>query len=288
MDSQEPRTDLNDRSGEESYSAEGPTSTPESTQGHESTESDKFISSREAFAKPNETPKVTPAKTNRFGAVFSKFHFPAAGDSKLVSWLRRYWYIILAIIIILALLLAWRLYQDHVNAQWSKATDDYGRADYQDAAKILDGMPMPSDPQRLTVYSQTMLATRQLDKALTGYQALYDAKKDPSVKLIIGNIYNEQKKYDDAAKAYSDLIAANSGYVQAYVNLATLDKLQGKTDDAVATAKQGVKANPNSATMYELLISMLLEHPDSADYQQAVASLKKLNPQDPIFQTIQQ
>lgn len=70
------------------------------------------------------------------------------------------------------------------------------------------------------------------------------------------------------------------------MNLSTLYKLQGKTQDSVDVAKQGVKANPNSATLYELLISMLLEDKNSTDFKEAVATLKKLNPSDPLLEAL--
>lgn len=208
------------------------------------------------------------------------------GAKGLVKVLGRYWYVVVVLVVVVAGVVAWFVQQASADVVWQKATDDYGRADYASAAKLLDNMAVPTDEKRLTVYAQTMLATRQLDKALPAYNSLYAKKKDPAIKIIIGNIYNEQKKYDEAAKTYREIISANTTYIQAYVNLSTLYKLQGKTQDSVDVAKQGVKANPNSATLYELLISMLLEDQGSADYKEAVATLKKLNPSDPLLQTL--
>ena len=204
----------------------------------------------------------------------------------MVRALRNYWYVVVVLIVVAAGVVAWLVQQASADATWQKATDDYGKADYASAAKLLENVAVPTDEKRLTVYAQTMLATRQLDKALPAYKSLYAMKKDPAIKIIIGNIYNEQKKYDEAAKTYRDIITANETYIQAYVNLSTLYKLQSKTQDAVDVAKQGVKANPNSATLYELLISMLLDDKGSTDYKEAVASLKKLNPSDPLLQTL--
>ncbi|USN96646.1 MAG: hypothetical protein H6797_00375 [Candidatus Nomurabacteria bacterium] len=208
------------------------------------------------------------------------------GVKGLARALGRYWYALVVLVVIVAGAIAWFVQQASADAAWQKATDDYGRADYAAAAKLLDNVAVPTDEKRLTVYAQTMLATRQLDKALPAYNSLYAKKKDPAVKIVIGNIYNEQKKYDEAAKTYRDIINANTTYIQAYVNLSTLYKLQSKTQDAIDVAKQGVKANPNSATLYELLISMLLDNQGSTDYKQAVATLKKLNPSDPLLQTL--
>lgn len=205
---------------------------------------------------------------------------------KTRRFLKKYWLFILPIVIVIAALIAWRMYEMNVDATWSKATDYHSKAKYNEAAKLIEGMPVPSDEKRLTVYAQTMLATRQLDKALPAYDTLYTKKKEPSYKIIIGNIYNEQKKYDEAAKVYRELIAANNTFAQAYVNLSTLYKLQTKSAEAVDVAKEGIKANPNSVVLHELLISMLLDKQDSPEFKEAVEDLKKINPKDPIFETI--
>jgi len=214
---------------------------------------------------------------------------PSSGrPNKFVRFLKKFWYVFLILVIGIVAAVAWFSYTARVNAAWSKAADYHGKADYAEAAKLLNDMPLPSEDGRLQVYAQTMLATRQLDKALPAYRALYEKKKDPSVKIAIGNIYNEQKKYDEAEKTYRELITANDTFVQAYVNLSTLYKLQGKNKDAVDVAKQGVKANPNSVVLNELLISMLLEDKESEDFKQAVEALKKINPKSPIFEAIKQ
>lgn len=227
---------------------------------------------------------------SRLQKLTSKFRRSKSerNPSKAGRFFKKYWYIIVILLLAVGGAIGWRVYQMNIDATWSKASDHYGRADYEAAAKLLEGMSMPTDEKRLIVYAQTMLATRQLDKALPAYTKLYELKKDPDVKIKIGNIYNEQKKYDEAAKAYKEIISANTAFVQAYVNLATLYKLQGKNQDAIETAKQGVKSNPNSVTMHELLVSMLLEDKESSDYKEAVKSLEKLNPSDPLLETLKQ
>lgn len=235
--------------------------------------------SRSSVTETKQQPEVTlPPSTNTSGESKKK--------NKAFRFLKKYWWAILPVVLIIAGLIAWRTYEMNIDATWSKATDYHSKAKYNEAAKLIEGMSMPTDEKRLTVYAQTMLATRQLDKALPAYNSLYDIKKEPAYKIIIGNIYNEQKKYDEAAKVYRELITANSTFVQAYVNLSTLYKLQAKSTEAVEVAKEGIKANPNSVVLHELLISMLLDKQDSLDFKQAVDALKKLNPQDPIFDTI--
>jgi hypothetical protein len=84
------------------------------------------------------------------------------------------------------------------------------------------------------------------------------------------------------------VIKTNPGYVQAYVNLATVHLLQSDRKAAVETAKTGVEANAGNVTLNELLVSLLLEDKSSSDYISAVAALEELNPQSPLLESIKQ
>lgn len=172
------------------------------------------------------------------------------------------------------------------NEDWNNAVAAYQKGDYETAAQLIDGKSMPSEQERLLAYAQTKLATGKVEQALPAYEKLYETAQTPEYQNIIGNIYNQQQKYDKAAEAYQAVINNNKSYVQAYVNLATVRKLQGNQSAAVAVAKKGVEANPTNETMHELLVSMLLDDRDSDEYKQAIANLEKLNPEDPLLQSI--
>jgi tetratricopeptide (TPR) repeat protein len=197
-------------------------------------------------------------------------------------------WVLLVISVLIFMAAIWQYQRVSANNNWKKATDYFRRADYDSAAKILKGVSMPKTSERLNVYAQTMLATRRLDKAAEAYQKLYESNKDPFAKLVLGNIYNQQKKYDSAAKIYKELIKANPTYVQAYVNLATLYKLQNDTDKAIKTADDGVKSNPNNTVLAELLVSLTMDDKNSDKYKDAVSYLKKLNPSDPLLIALEQ
>ncbi|MDB5181945.1 MAG: hypothetical protein JWP13_708 [Candidatus Saccharibacteria bacterium] len=204
---------------------------------------------------------------------------------KLGSLLLKYKVIVIVLLVAVVGLLVWQQQKASAENNWKKATDAYRRANYDEAAKIIGDAKPPKDTDRLAIYSQTMLATRQLDRAAEGYEKLYDAKKDPFAKLVLGNVYNQQKKYDEAAKIYQELIASNPTYAQAYVNLSTLYKLQNKIGESIEIAQKGVKNNPNNTILNELLVSMTMHEKDSKAYKDAVAQLKKLNPNDPLLLT---
>lgn len=193
---------------------------------------------------------------------------------------------VIGLVIVAAIILTWQMVRMGQEATWSRAMDYFARAEYEKAAKELNGVGVPSSSERLRVYAQTMLATRQLDKSLEAYGKLYALNKDPSDKLIIGNIYNEQKKYEEAIKVYREVITLNPNNVQAYVNIATVYKLNSNSGEAVKVANEGVEKNPNSVVMHELRVSMLMNDKTSSDYKEAVAALRKLNPQDQLLQSL--
>ncbi len=207
-------------------------------------------------------------------------------SSKVLSAIKRFWYIIVIVIVIVVGVIVWRTNVTNQDNAWARATAFYQKADYDNAAKELAGLPMPSDAVRLKVYAQTMLAKRDVEKALPAYEKLYTATKEPSYKVILGNIYNEQKNYDKAASTYKEVIADNPGYTQAYVNLAILYKLQNKISEAMAIADSAVKSNPNNVTLLELKVSILMEDKTTDDYKTAVKDLAAINPQDPLLDSL--
>lgn len=200
----------------------------------------------------------------------------------------KYWYIFSLLVVLIAAVITWQILESNRAAAWSKASDYFSRAEYEQAAKLIKDFPVPSDPDQQRVYAQTMLATGELDKAMKGYEELYDTNKDLSSKLIIGNIYNQKKEYDKAIVIYEEIVADNPSTVQAYVNMATVYRLQGKNKEAIEVAKKAVDANPQSVTLLELHVSMLLEDQKSEDFKNAVAALRKVNPNDPLLESLKQ
>lgn len=198
-------------------------------------------------------------------------------------------YLIIGIVLAalaLAGIIGWNSYSHRNDDRWQKATDYYKKGDYENAKKQLRGVPVPGSADRLRIYGQTMLATRDLDKALTAYKRLYEINKDSQTQLVIGNIYNEKKQYDEAIKIYNQAISTNPNNTQAYVNLATLYKMQNNLAEATRVANDGVKNNPGSITLHELQVSMLLNDRNTPEFKAAVESLKKLNPDSAMLKSV--
>jgi tetratricopeptide (TPR) repeat protein len=202
--------------------------------------------------------------------------------------IKKFWYIFSILIVVIAAVITWQVLEANKAAAWEKATDHFSRAEYEEAEALLKDLPVPDDVDKLRVYSQTMLATGHLDKSLKGYEKLYSETKDASSKLIIGNIYNQQQNYDKAVGIYREVITDNPGNVQAYVNIATVYRLQGKKDEASKVAKEAVDANPQNVTLLELRVSMLMEDQESSEFQESVAALREVNPNDPLLEALNQ
>lgn len=197
--------------------------------------------------------------------------------------LRKYWFVVIIVVFILGASLAWLMLSMQQASAWQKASDYFEHADYENAKKELSKVSIPSDKDKLRIYAQTMLATGELDMSLEAYSKLYEINSDASVKLIIANIYNQQKKYDEAIKIYKEIIATNESNVQAYVNLATVYRLQGDNEAAASLSEQAVEKNPNNITLLELRVSMLLENKNTDQYAKAVEALRVANPEDPLL-----
>ena len=163
---------------------------------------------------------------------------------------------------------------------WEKAHEHFKKAEYTQVEKIIRFFPKPRNSDRLRIYAQTAMALNHFDKASGAYKSLYSKTKDPSYKLILGNIANQQKDYDDAIKIYNEVISLNPNYIQAYVNLATVYMIKGNNDKATEIAEKGIKSNENSTILYELLASLMMDKKDSPRFSEAVANLKKLDPQN--------
>lgn len=205
---------------------------------------------------------------------------------KIKKIITRWWLVLLVVVLVVAGALGWLVYRQSQEQIWKSATDYYARAEYAKAAGLLKQVGIPSEKGRLRVYAQTMLATRDLEKAEPAYKKLFETTKDPADKLALGNIYNEQKKYDQAIRVYQEVLLDNKNNVQAYVNLTIVHKLQGNVKEATSVAKEAVANNPQNATVHELLVSMLMENKGSQEYKDAVESLRVLNPDDALLQSI--
>jgi tetratricopeptide (TPR) repeat protein len=169
---------------------------------------------------------------------------------------------------------------------WNRAQVTYKKADYRATYDLIKKLPMPSDNEKLMIYGQAMLSVGEKEKAKKAFNTLYARNKDPFVKMLLGNIYNQDKDYDGAEKTYKEIIADNPNYVQAYVNLATLYRLRNDQVNALKTAQDGIKNNPKSVVLLELVVSLNMDNQQSKEFTDAVKSLKEVDPENKLLKDI--
>jgi tetratricopeptide (TPR) repeat protein len=104
-------------------------------------------------------------------------------------------------------------------------------------------------------------ATNHLEKAVADYKNFAAAWND------LGRIYMTTHQKDKAAQAFSNAIAADSGYVPPYLNLAELQIQNGQYADAASTAEKALGVHPElpSASFLEALADFKLNRFDAAE-----------------------
>lgn len=168
------------------------------------------------------------------------------------------------------------LYLQH--NRWKKAESYYKTGQYQKVYDTLASEPMPTDPTRLDIYGRSMLATQHFDKALKAYEKLARTQNSLDTKLILANIKSEMGDANSSEDLYQEIIKENSNFVQAYLNLASLYRVQGKNEKANEILLEGVKNNPDSGGLYSYLISINADKKDSKEYKNWVDNLKRIDP----------
>ena len=106
-----------------------------------------------------------------------------------------------------------------------------------------------------TAYAQALYVTGDKQTAQKEYESA--TKQDPknaSVWNNLGNVYRDLKNYAAADEAYRKAFEIDPSFVNAYVNLATMQAYTlNKPADAVATYKQAVTKNGQSTELLLLL-----------------------------------
>jgi predicted Zn-dependent protease len=181
-------------------------------------------------------------------------------------------------LILLAVILGY-LYKN----KWDKVESNFREGQNELAAEHLKYLPQPKNSEKLKMYAQIKFIDGQIEQSRSAYQELIDKTDDPFSKIMVGNIYNSQKKTDLAIEQYRDLIESNPNYIQAYINLASVYNINGKKEKAIEVLKNGSKDNPNSVNIYALALSISSSDKESDDYQWAKSGLEKVDPNNDLL-----
>lgn len=98
----------------------------------------------------------------------------------------------------------------------------------------------------------------------------------------LGNVYRSQGKLEQAEQAYLGAIKVEPYFVNSYVNLADMYRMQGKESKGLALLNDGIKAQPNSGDLpYSAGLSLLRldQKEEASQYFKKAAEIEKQNPQ---------
>ncbi|MBX7173113.1 MAG: tetratricopeptide repeat protein [Pyrinomonadaceae bacterium] len=102
---------------------------------------------------------------------------------------------------------------------------------------------------------------------------------------LIGDAFQRQRKFDDAAAAYERAISAKPDIVNSFLNLGQIYQIQNRLPEAVAIAKKGIENHPNDGNLY---ISLSWFYSLTDQNEEAATTAKKateLLPKEPMGYT---
>jgi tetratricopeptide (TPR) repeat protein len=119
------------------------------------------------------------------------------------------------------------------------------------------------DPQDLTSLEELAVAHYQLqeyDAAAEDYNKILAIQDDAFIRHALGNVYRDQKKYDDAIAQYDKAIALDPTLKFPYINEATVwAKFKGdmgKAQEILEKAKKALNAaDAKTATNYQQMLT---------------------------------
>lgn len=149
----------------------------------------------------------------------------------------------------------------------------------KDVAKINESLKSDRLYGGLMTQGAAFYGVKELTKALQLFELANDVKANDTTAALYAGIVAQQNQKFDVAKKYFDKFIANNGKDAAvYYSLAVLLSNENKYDEAIATLKKGIIAQPNDKDLKGELINTYIR---SNKIEDAIADLSKLVEADP-------
>jgi tetratricopeptide (TPR) repeat protein len=149
------------------------------------------------------------------------------------------------------------------------------QGDLQRAAQVLSALPEDDQtPKTLYALGQTYEQMKDNQKALDAYQKAYDLEPDNldvERALAQSQLANGQK--DAALKSFKDIASSDPSDAQSLLNIAKIERQQGKYEDALAALK---KAKDLVSDSLEINFEEALDYDALGQFDQAAQVLSKL------------
>jgi tetratricopeptide (TPR) repeat protein len=128
-----------------------------------------------------------------------------------------------------------------------------------------------------------------MQEAIPHYQRV--AEIDPNFPGIWFNLGFAQRllgDFEQAETSYQHAVQAEPGDIRPYSELIAIAMNQGNKQKAHDIAEQGVKANPDSASLRALLASVLHEMGDLRGAEKQLAEAEAIDPNQEIVQSVRE
>lgn len=188
---------------------------------------------------------------------------------------KKYLIIVGAVVVAVVIVIAGYFYLQA--AKWHKAESLFQSGNLPELAKLIKPGDMPNNLTDLNIYARTMNSVGNFDESYKALEKMYALDKSNDTKLLMANILVQKKDFSGAEKLYIEITQQNPNFIQAYLNLASLYRTEGKNQTAIDMLASAVKNNPSSVQLYEYLVT--IGNPSSnPDYNSWKEKLKILDP----------
>jgi tetratricopeptide (TPR) repeat protein len=170
---------------------------------------------------------------------------------------------------------------DYLNAQIKLADLAFGEHDYKAAIKVCQELVRirPYEPQYHYHLGKAYLNDGQIDAAVEHFQTalkIYD--KYQSARRALAEIYKYQKKLDDAATEYREILALNPpDAIRIRGNLADIYLKLAQYEEAAEQCEIILQTNPDDMKIREALASIYFE---IGRYEEAILMSQRILQQD--------
>lgn len=129
----------------------------------------------------------------------------------------------------------------------------------------------------------------RMQEAIPHYQRVAEINPDfPGIWFNLGFAHRLLGNFEQAETSYQRAVQAEPGDIRPYSELIAIAMNQGNKQKAHDIAEQGVKANPDSASLRALLASVLQEMGDLHSAEKQLAEAEAIDPNQEIVQSVRE
>lgn len=188
------------------------------------------------------------------------------------------WLIIISLVLVLVLIIVAvfgkKKYSEN---QWDKAREAYKLTNYAEVVSLVGKISVPDNQSDKSLLAHSYLAIDDKENALKLFSDLGKVESNVDAKLMEGNILRDLGKTKEAEEKYKEINRINTGYIQAYLNLASMYQASNQLELANDTLTEAIKYNPNAEPVIKYWLSINESQKGSDEYKKWEARSAALN-----------